>query len=461
MWKEISRQGVRTDQTPEENRAARITNQSAVVIAFLLALGVGIAYWLNLSLAYMVILLGAMVLFLSVILVNRLFHYRWGLALIFVSSNLFIFWEASTFGYGSHMHYGFVLVMLGVILNLYNYRRQLYGSMLGLVLLVALLYLIDFSLFPISDLSPRVQMQLDHLEFFLLLLSVSLLAWVYASNQRALVRTLEVMRAKLETQNDVLHKTNEELDQFVYSISHDLRSPIASALGLIELSEREEDITVIKEYLGLKKKSLHKLDRYIRELMDFSRNSRLDVQPQEVDFKALLAELIEDIGHSERALQMHINLDVQQPQRFMTDPRRLKMILDNVISNSIRYSNLEQETPYVKVSVRVSEQEATIKVADNGVGIHEKYLEKIFEMFFRARENNVGSGLGLYIAQEAATKLGGSIGVESALGKGTTFTIVVPMLDESPSVPSTTNAGLLHNGKSLASSSTQTAASPK
>nr|WKN34331.1 HAMP domain-containing sensor histidine kinase [Tunicatimonas sp. TK19036] len=459
LWKRISRQGVKKSQSAEENKTARITNQSAVVIASLMVVGVGIANWVDLSVAYTIVLIGFMALFLSAVAVNRVYGYRWGLAVIFIVSNIFIFWEATTFGYESHMHYGFILVMLGMILNLYNYRRQLYGSLLGLLLLVALLYLTDFSLFRFSGISPEIQMKLDQAEFFLLLLSISLLAWIYAANQRVLVRQLQATRVKLEAQNQALYKTNEELDQFVYSISHDLRSPIASSLGLIELSEREEDITVIKEYLKLKKKSLHKLDRYIRELMDFSRNSRLDIQPDEVNFKKLLDELIEENGHSERGLRINISLDVQQTHRFITDQRRLKMILHNLLSNGIRYSNLDQENPYLKVIVRVSEQEATVKVTDNGVGIHPEYLGRIFEMFFRARENHVGSGLGLYIAQEAATKLGGSINVKSELGQGSTFTVVVPILDKEPSEKPLINPGMSYKDKSTDSSSTPAAAS--
>lgn len=429
-WKNASEQGLIQCQTPEDGRMLRVANQSALVLAFVMVLGAGIAYRLDFPLLCIIILLGFMLLFSSVLLINRYFHYQWALAAVFVFSGMFVFWEASTFGYESHTHYGFVLLLLGVVLNLYSYRTQLYGSLIGLFILITVMYLTDFSLFAFQGISLELKLQLDQIEFFLLLLTIGLLGLVYASNHRALVEDLKTTRSTLEINNQALQKINDELDQFVYSVSHDLRSPIASMMGLVDLSQQEEDIAVIKEYLILKEKSLHRLDLFIRELLDFSRNSRLDLQYDDIKFQQLLEEMLEACSYSERATKMDMLVDVQQPYAFVTDQRRLRMILHNLLSNAIRYSNLDQEHPYLKIIVRVLERGVTVKVQDNGVGIQKKYITKIFDMFFRARDNDVGSGLGLYIAQEAAQKLGGYIQVQSELGEGTTFTVTLPFLSK-------------------------------
>ena len=232
--------------------------------------------------------------------------------------------------------------------------------------------------------------------------------------------------AQLLEQNTALRKLNTELDHFVYSVSHDLRAPLASVLGLINIARQEKDPDVLLHYLDLKEKSIKKLDAYIQEIIELSKNARLEVANEPIDFRQLIEDVYEGQNYDQATQQIQKLLEVDQSREFRSDYKRLRVILQNLVSNALRYANLDQPEPFVKVSVQVQDEFASMEVRDNGIGIHADYIEKIFNMFYRANQTRTGSGLGLYIVKETLTKLGGQIEVASALDKGSMFTIILP-----------------------------------
>lgn len=224
----------------------------------------------------------------------------------------------------------------------------------------------------------------------------------------------------VEKRNRELRKLNSELDRFVYSASHDLRAPLASILGLIAVARLDKSNNV-EEYLNLIEKSIHKLDGFIRDIIDFSRNSRLELDTEPIKFESMVHEIIDELKYmDERGLIRKI-VEVNGSGDFYTDRKRLAIILRNLISNAYKYHNPYAEDNFVHVTVKYSAQEATIIVADSGIGISEEHLSNIFKMFYRANENNNGSGLGLYIVKETVEKLKGNITVRSVPNKGSTF----------------------------------------
>ncbi len=233
----------------------------------------------------------------------------------------------------------------------------------------------------------------------------------------------EIMKAN----NDELKKTNSELDKFVYSVSHDLRAPLTSVLGIIDLTEMKTQEELTKKHLHLIKKSVTKLDGFISDILDYSRNARVEIRKDEIHFDEILEEITDNLKYMNGAdskvdLQIKINNGVQ----FKSDRSRLNIILNNLISNAIRYHNPKLENPYVNITVDVSSDEVLIAINDNGIGISKEFHQKVFEMFYRVSENSVGSGLGLYIVKETVEKLKGKITVESEVGKGTSFNISIP-----------------------------------
>lgn len=234
---------------------------------------------------------------------------------------------------------------------------------------------------------------------------------------------------ELKESNEQLKKTNAELDRFVYSASHDLRAPMVSVLGLINLAKKETEMYRLQEYMDLMEKSVRKLDSFVQEIIHYSRNSRLEVRHEPIDFKDLIEGVIEDLQFMDEAKLVERQLFYDIEEDFFTDKNRLSVVINNMISNAFRYSSSHRRKSFLHVYVEVKGGKAVLRFKDNGQGIAPEHQKDIFKMFYRASESSKGSGLGLYIVRETIEKLGGEISVSSVLGKGTEFTIELPSLE--------------------------------
>ena len=242
------------------------------------------------------------------------------------------------------------------------------------------------------------------------------------------ITELKKSQIKLIEKNRTLEKLNSELDNFVYRVSHDLRAPLTSILGLINLMKLETEKGKMQEYIALQEKSITKLDRFINDIIDLSRNSRLGIAVNKIDFDNLLNEIFDNQTFMPLANKIERIIEIEKDLEFYSDKQRLSVILSNLISNSFKYANPFQEKPYVKVKVYTEGNEGIIEIEDNGIGISNTNLPKVFTMFFRANHQLSGSGLGLYIVKETVEKLNGTVTVKSGKSEGTTFTVVIPNL---------------------------------
>lgn len=230
----------------------------------------------------------------------------------------------------------------------------------------------------------------------------------------------------LEISNKELQKRNDELDRFVYSVSHDLRSPLTSILGLIDVSKMCTTTSEIQDILEMIKQSVDKLDSFICDVLDYSKNARVEIGKDFVNFQQHLDDITSSLRFLNIDKPIRLESNVVMQSDFYSDNYRIGIILNNVISNAIKYSSHEVPDPFIQVTIKSDKDKATITITDNGIGIAEEYHSKIFDMFFRATAISVGSGLGLYIVNETLKKLKGSISFESTVGKGTTFVISIP-----------------------------------
>jgi PAS domain S-box-containing protein len=228
--------------------------------------------------------------------------------------------------------------------------------------------------------------------------------------------------------NEDLQKINTELDRFVYCASHDLRAPISSLLGLIEVARLEKNMDNLPKLLDMQQKSLLRLDRFIKDIVDHSRNTRQTLEAEPTDFQRLVEATLEQLQFMENVARIRKVIHVSQVKPFFTSVTRLDIVLNNLISNAIKYADLRKEDPFLEVTITSDGPTATIRVADNGQGIPDDAQPRVFEMFFRASANGSGSGLGLYIVREAIQKLGGTINLRSTYGRGTEFIVSIPNL---------------------------------
>lgn len=219
---------------------------------------------------------------------------------------------------------------------------------------------------------------------------------------------------------------NFELDSFVYRASHDLKAPLNSIMGLIGIIREEKEVDTILSYIAMMDKSVKKLDDFIKQLTQFSQDARLKSVRQPVDFKEFVEDAVRDLRFMESAERVDIKVRVQQPGEFQTDPVRLGIVFNNLISNAIKYQDSQKPNPSLEVDILCDDKAAVCQFTDNGLGIEEEHLEKVFDLFFRASVQATGSGLGLYITHNAIQKLNGKVTVESEPGVGTTFVLTIP-----------------------------------
>ena len=242
--------------------------------------------------------------------------------------------------------------------------------------------------------------------------------------QNMAVEDSNYVNKMLATKNKELKKTNSELDRFVYSVSHDLRSPLLSINGIIDILKQKETLSDSgNQLLQMIINSIDRLDNSIVEILDYSRNARFDVEHVELDLNEILQEITTDLQH---LAPVTFNVNFESSPIVTSDKFRLITILKNTISNAVKYRKPNQTDCFVNINISKEENYTIIRVEDNGIGISEKSLPKIFDMFYRATSSVAGTGLGLYICKEMITKLGGAINLDSKLGEGTKVTIKIP-----------------------------------
>ena len=233
--------------------------------------------------------------------------------------------------------------------------------------------------------------------------------------------------AKMMEKNEELTKINQELDQFVYSISHDLRAPLLSIQGLLGLIETDRWTEENREYLQLIDESTQRLDHTILEILNYSRNARLDITWSAFNLRSFIQDILTDL----QSMRLDVITEViwSGEEQVYLDEVRVGVLLNNLLSNAIKYSKRGQDDAKVRVRVETTPEECVIAIEDNGEGIEEAHLNSVFDMFFRASNSSPGTGLGLYICKEITDKLGGDIVLTSEKGIGTTVTTTLPQIE--------------------------------
>ncbi len=269
-----------------------------------------------------------------------------------------------------------------------------------------------------------------------ILILIGIIAWtsymvsaqILEKRKQLLQNLVDARTHELQEVNRELMLRNTELDRFVYSASHDLSAPLKSLMGLINVARMEKPGQVHDQYLRLMERSILKLDQFIREVVSYSRNSRMPLKPEAFNFKEFVENLLTDFQYSPNFGQIKFIIEDHTEGEIVCDATRLKIILNNLVSNAIHFHRTEGNyKPYIKISLAMANGYYVIQVEDNGRGIGKAHIDRIFDMFYRASEDSQGSGLGLYILKESVTKMDGEVSVSSEEDQGTTFTIKLPV----------------------------------
>ncbi len=242
------------------------------------------------------------------------------------------------------------------------------------------------------------------------------------------IEILEREKEVIKEKNKAIKKKNTELDTFVYRVSHDLRGPIASLLGLYNIAKYDIKDKVATKYLELYHEQILRLNSIILDLINLTRIKGWQSKTDNIDFKNIIDNIIESFKYVPNFADIDFKIHIDNNIDYTSDKSIMTTIFQNLIENSIKYSRIDV-IPFIEIQVLKDEdnKKLQIKVIDNGIGIDLEYQEKIFEMFFRANDEKDGSGLGLYILKYAVDKLNGSINLSSKHGQGSKFSITLPL----------------------------------
>ncbi len=236
-------------------------------------------------------------------------------------------------------------------------------------------------------------------------------------------KEIEIRAAELCHSNKELIKTNKELDRFVYSVSHDLRSPLTSILGLITFIEEDSKEPDTLEQVKMIRISINRLDGFIKNILSYSQNNRTGLETQKIPIKKTIHEIVASVQNIKEAGKIYFHIDIDEQHPFYSDWHRFNTVLENLVSNAIKYHTKEATGRYLKLIGTSDKEELKLSISDNGIGIDPEFHDKIFEMFYRLPGKTDGSGIGLYIVKETLEKMQGAIEIQSEKGVGTTFNI--------------------------------------
>ena len=228
-----------------------------------------------------------------------------------------------------------------------------------------------------------------------------------------------------------LEDANSELREFAYRISHDLRAPVASSIGLTEMigeSLEQGDTDFAADGVGRVHASMKKLDGLIADIITVTKNKQLKVEPELVDVESMICDILESQSNMTGFERVSIEKAIAENATVSTKRIMLKQTLENLISNAIKYSDLEESSPKLKIAASVKDDQLRIEISDNGIGFPSECQDQMFEMFKRFHpRHSFGSGLGLYLVKQNVKAMSGTIHYKS-LPKGSSFVVQIPQL---------------------------------
>ena len=246
-------------------------------------------------------------------------------------------------------------------------------------------------------------------------------------------RKERIYRENLEAANEEIQRIMNQRERLLLTITHDIKAPAASISGFIDLMKDYVNNPQGLECLQNIKNSAAHLSHLVASLLDYHQleNGLMKVQPTSFSPAQLVAESVEGmkLRAKEKGLEISFECKMKGMEYFRADAFRIRQILDNLVSNAIKYTDRGSVTIQAQVSEILGEPTLTLSVKDTGKGMTDEEKQKVFQAFTRLKsaQGIEGTGLGLSITQELVSLLGGEIILHSTLGKGSTFIVTIPI----------------------------------
>ena len=223
-------------------------------------------------------------------------------------------------------------------------------------------------------------------------------------------------------QKDIIRDKIKELDTYIYRTAHDISGPLKSIHGLTNLGLLDPQQSTT--YFNHIQQTVIRMDEVVHDLYKISEINNLSISVHHVDFTRIYQKVIESLKNFTDFNKLHIHFDLRQNKAIYSDESLLFIIFYNLIENAIKYRDQKRES-HLLIHVEITDSKSEIIFQDNGIGIDEKYHEKIFQMFFRLDAEHQNTGLGLYSVKLAADKLFSTIKIKESSRKGTSFVLTL------------------------------------
>jgi signal transduction histidine kinase len=239
------------------------------------------------------------------------------------------------------------------------------------------------------------------------------------------------LNADLHTANEQLMRTNVDLDNFIYSASHDLKAPISNIEGLLHLLHEELPLDIsqgpyVGPTLGLMRESVERFKRTIEHLTTVSKLQKEHAPTSTaVDLAVVVEDVRQDLAPLIEAIGARVRVEVTDFPPVLFSEKNLRSVVYNLLSNALKYHS-PHRTPHIDVQAHVWTKYTVLEVHDNGMGIDAQHLPKLFTMFQRFHDHVEGTGIGLYMVKKMVENAGGRVEVHSLAGAGTTFFVHLP-----------------------------------
>ena len=222
------------------------------------------------------------------------------------------------------------------------------------------------------------------------------------------------------------HEINGLVERFIYSCSHELKSPIASMQGLLEIMKYHPLHSETATCIDLMTTCTERMNNLIHSLEEYMLNAKREVYLENVRGEELIHGVLDRFQETLQKQHIKVKTVIQQTSAWITDSHRVDLVLKNLIANAVTFQDPHKHEKKIVVRLNVTPNNSMLEVSDNGVGIPNDSQKKIFELFYRGHDQSEGSGLGLFLVQNIASKMHAKVSLKSTENLGTSFKVKTP-----------------------------------
>jgi len=247
-------------------------------------------------------------------------------------------------------------------------------------------------------------------------------------SDRELRKAHDELEMRIKERTEELARRNTEMERFIYTVSHDLRTPLISVSGLLGYLKQDAengDLEQMNADLQVANEAIAKMDQLLMETLELSRVGRVVNPPEDVPFGEIVEGALEQTGEKIRSMGYKVSVAQNLPVVHV-DRMRITEVLVNLIENCLKYMGL-QANPEIEIGQRIDGKDRIFFVRDNGIGMDQSQHDKVFELFYKVDKKSEGTGAGLAIVKRIIEVHGGSIWIESEIGQGSTVCFTLPL----------------------------------